>query len=51
VQGNPVAAAIVERDPALLPVITSAVADALTKHFGGTNIRAPMRALVVQARA
>jgi ubiquinone/menaquinone biosynthesis C-methylase UbiE len=51
VQGNPVAVAIVERDPSLLPVITKAVARAITDRFGETDIRAPMRAIVVQARA
>jgi ubiquinone/menaquinone biosynthesis C-methylase UbiE len=50
VQGNPVAVAIVERDSALLPVITDAVAGALRKRFGGATIRAPMRAIVVEAR-
>ena len=50
VQGNPVAAAITERDPALLPVITQAVAQAITDRFGKKDIRAPMRAIVVQAR-
>jgi ubiquinone/menaquinone biosynthesis C-methylase UbiE len=49
VHGNPVALAITERDPALLPVITRAVADALKKHFGEI-VRAPMRAIVVAAR-
>jgi ubiquinone/menaquinone biosynthesis C-methylase UbiE len=49
VHGNPVAVAITERDPALLPVITRAVADALKKRFGET-VRAPMRAIVVAAR-
>lgn len=49
--GNPVALAIMERDPALLPVITKAVADALKKQFGETAVRAPMRALVIKARA
>ena len=51
VQGNPVAVAIVERDPSLLPVITKAVAQAITDRFGEKDIRAPMRAIVVQARA
>jgi ubiquinone/menaquinone biosynthesis C-methylase UbiE len=50
VHGNPVAAAITERDPSLLPVITIAVADALKKRFGETTISAPMRAIVVKAR-
>ena len=50
VEGNPVAVAITERDPALLPVITNAVAQAITDRFGETDIRAPMRAIVVQAR-
>ena len=50
VHGNPVAVAIAERDPSLLPVITKAVAQAITDRFGETDIRAPMRAIVVQAR-
>lgn len=50
VQGNPVAVAIAERDPLLLPAITEAVAQAITNRFGETDIRAPMRAIVVQAR-
>jgi ubiquinone/menaquinone biosynthesis C-methylase UbiE len=49
VQGNPVAVAITERDPSLLPVITQAVADAIKSRFGESNIRVPMRAIVVQA--
>ena len=51
VQGNPVAVSIAERDPSLLPVITNAVADAIKSRFGDANIRAPMRAIVVQAQA
>jgi ubiquinone/menaquinone biosynthesis C-methylase UbiE len=51
VEGNPVSVAIAERDASLLPVIRTAVADALHKHFGGSTFRAPMRALIVQARA
>jgi ubiquinone/menaquinone biosynthesis C-methylase UbiE len=51
VQGNPVAVAITERDPSLLPVITKAVAEALAKNFGETSIRAPMRAIVIEGRA
>ena len=51
VHGNPVSMAIAERDASLLPVITIAVADALQKHFGDSMFRAPMRAIVVQARA
>jgi hypothetical protein len=50
VQGNPVAVAIAERDPSLLPVITKAVAQAISDRFGETDIRVPMRAIVVQAR-
>ena len=49
VHGNPVSVAITERDPALLPVITKAVAEALKERFGET-IRAPLRALVVEGR-
>jgi ubiquinone/menaquinone biosynthesis C-methylase UbiE len=51
VHGNPVAVAITERDLSLLPVITAAVASALKKHFGEATLRAPMRAIVVEARA
>ena len=50
VHGNPVAVAITERDPSLLPVITNAVAGALKRQFGETSIRAPMRAIVAEAR-
>jgi ubiquinone/menaquinone biosynthesis C-methylase UbiE len=50
VQGTPVSAAIAERDASLLPVITTGVADALAKRFGGSTFRAPMRAIVVEAR-
>jgi ubiquinone/menaquinone biosynthesis C-methylase UbiE len=50
IHGNPVAVAITERDPSLLPVITDAVAGALKKHFGKTTVRAPMRAIVIAAR-
>jgi ubiquinone/menaquinone biosynthesis C-methylase UbiE len=51
VHGNPVAVAITERDPSLLPVITRAVAGALKKQFGEASVRAPMRAIVIEARA
>jgi len=51
VHGNPVAVAITERDSSLLPVITNAVAKAIGDQFGETDVRAPMRAIVVQARA
>jgi ubiquinone/menaquinone biosynthesis C-methylase UbiE len=51
VQGNPVAVAIVDRDPSLLPVITKAVAQAIGNRYGKTDVRAPMRAIVVQARS
>lgn len=50
VQGNPISIAIAERDPALLPVITNAVAAALKSRFGGAELRAPLRAIVVHAR-
>ncbi|HEV2803801.1 MAG TPA: methyltransferase domain-containing protein [Chthoniobacterales bacterium] len=50
VQGTPMSAAIAERDASLLPAITAGVAGALTKHFGGSTFRAPMRAIVVEAR-
>jgi hypothetical protein len=51
VQGNPVSAAIAERDPSLLPVITNAITKALTNRFGPGDLRAPLRAIVVQARS
>jgi ubiquinone/menaquinone biosynthesis C-methylase UbiE len=50
VQGNPVSVAIAERDPSLLPVITNAIAAALKSRFGPADLRAPLRAIVVQAR-
>ena len=50
VHGNPVAKAIVERDPSLLPIITDAVAQAIADRFGETDMHAPMRAIIVQAR-
>ena len=50
VQGTPVATEIAERNPSLLPIITKSVADAIRNRFGTANIRAPMRALVVQGR-
>ena len=50
VQGNPVSIAIAERDPSLLPVITNAIAAALKRRFGEAELRAPLRAIVVQAR-
>ena len=49
VQGNPVAIAITERDPALLPVITDTVAQAIRDQFGETG-SASMQAIVVEAR-
>lgn len=51
VHGNPVAVEIAGRDPGLLPVITKAVGRAIADRFGETDIRAPMKAIVVQARA
>jgi len=50
VEGNPVATAIAERDTRLLPVITNAVAKAIKNRFGESPFRAPMRAIVVEAR-
>jgi ubiquinone/menaquinone biosynthesis C-methylase UbiE len=50
VQGNPVSVAIAERDPSLLPVITNAIAVALKNRFGEAELRAPLRAIIVQAR-
>ena len=51
VEGNPVAVTIAKRDPSLLPIITGAVTAAITRRFGKRDIRAPMRAIVVRARA
>jgi ubiquinone/menaquinone biosynthesis C-methylase UbiE len=50
VEGNPVSLAIAERDPALLPVITNAIGAALRNRFGDADLRAALRAIVVQAR-
>jgi hypothetical protein len=49
VHGTPIAIAIAERDPTLLPAITQAVGDALKRRYGETEIRVPMRAIVVEA--
>lgn len=51
VQGSPVSVAISDRDASLFPKIKAGVADALTRHFGGSTFRAPMRAVVAEARA
>jgi len=51
IEGNPVAVTIAKRDPSLLPIITGAVAAAIARRFGERDIRAPMRAIVVRARA
>lgn len=51
VQGSPMALAIAERDPAMLPVVREAVAKAFAEQFGVTDISVPMRAIVAQARA
>ena len=50
VQGSPMAAAIAERDASLFPIITTAVTEALAKHFGSSTFQAPQRAIVVEAR-
>jgi ubiquinone/menaquinone biosynthesis C-methylase UbiE len=50
VEGNPVAVTITKRDPSLLPIITNALTAAITRRFGERDIRAPMRAIVIQAR-
>jgi ubiquinone/menaquinone biosynthesis C-methylase UbiE len=51
VEGNPIAQAIVERDPAALPRVKEAVADTLRKRFGDAAICGKMRALVFEATA
>ena len=51
VHGSPVSIAIAERDASLLPAITNAVAEALKKEFRGSPFRAPMQAVVAEARA
>jgi len=51
VHGSPVSIAIAERDASLFPAITSAVAQALKQEFGNSPFRAPMSAIVVEARA
>jgi ubiquinone/menaquinone biosynthesis C-methylase UbiE len=50
VEGNPVAVTIAKRDPSLLPIITKALTTAIIRRFGKRDIRAPMQAIVVQAR-
>lgn len=49
IEGNPIAQAITERDPAALPRVRKAVADALSKQFGEGAISGKMRALVFEA--
>jgi ubiquinone/menaquinone biosynthesis C-methylase UbiE len=49
-EGNPVAVEITERDPALLPIVTDAVAKAILTRFGESDFRAAMQAIVIQAR-
>ncbi|HKP92721.1 MAG TPA: hypothetical protein VJS88_02400, partial [Chthoniobacterales bacterium] len=51
VQGSPMAVAITERDASLFPAIIDAVTEALKKELGGSPSRAPMRAIVIEARA
>jgi ubiquinone/menaquinone biosynthesis C-methylase UbiE len=51
VEGNPIAQAITEREPAALPRVREAVADALRKRFGDGAISGKMRALVFEAMA
>jgi ubiquinone/menaquinone biosynthesis C-methylase UbiE len=51
VQGTPVSIAIAERDASLFPIITEAVAKAIKKELGGSPFRAPMQAIVAEARA
>jgi ubiquinone/menaquinone biosynthesis C-methylase UbiE len=51
IEGNPIALAISERDPAALPLVREAVADALRKRFGEGPIRGKLRALVFEASA
>jgi ubiquinone/menaquinone biosynthesis C-methylase UbiE len=51
IEGNPIAQGITERDPAALPLIKEAVADALRKRFGEGPIRGKLRALVFEASA
>jgi ubiquinone/menaquinone biosynthesis C-methylase UbiE len=51
VHGSPMSIAIAERDASLFPAITDAVAAALKKEFGGSPFRAPMQAIVAEARA
>jgi ubiquinone/menaquinone biosynthesis C-methylase UbiE len=49
VEGTPIAQAITERDPAALPRVREAVAEALRTRFGETSIGGNLRALVFQA--
>jgi ubiquinone/menaquinone biosynthesis C-methylase UbiE len=49
VEGNPIAQAIIDRDPAELPRAKDAVANALRKRFGNGAIEGKMRALVFEA--
>ena len=50
VDGNPISVAIAERDRSLFPKITAALSRAIEEEFGATEVRAPMQAIVAQAR-
>lgn len=51
VEGNPIAQAITERDPAALPRVKEAVANVLRQRFGDGAICGRLRALVFEAKA
>ena len=50
IEGNPVVLEIVERDPSLVRKIIDALTAAIKSRFGNSSVRAPMRAIIVQAQ-
>ena len=50
IEGNPVVVAIMERDPALVRKIIDALTAAIKSRSGNSPVRAPMRAIIVQAQ-
>lgn len=51
VDGNPVADAILARDPAMLPVVRGAVERKVAEAFGVASLRVPLEALIATATA
>jgi ubiquinone/menaquinone biosynthesis C-methylase UbiE len=50
IEGNPVVAAIREREPTLVRKIIDALTAAIKSRFGDLPVRAPMRAIIIQSQ-